>query len=124
MAEAHKRARRNPKCKTQYRVADWPEYEASLCRRGDISFWVDEAVIKAWTPPKTSKRGGQRRYSDLAIETAPTLRLLFHLPLRQTEGRRPTQQGELHGVHEAKLLVFCSVPIAPPRPMDYRLAPL
>ena len=32
------------------------------------------------------KRGGQRQYSDLAIETALTLRLIFHLPLRQTEG--------------------------------------
>ena len=31
-------------------------------------------------------RGGQRQYSDLAIETALTLRLIFHLPLRQTEG--------------------------------------
>ena len=26
------------------------------------------------------------RYSDLAIETALTLRLIFHLPLRQAEG--------------------------------------
>ena len=32
------------------------------------------------------KRGAQLKYSDLAIETALTLRLLFHLPLRQTEG--------------------------------------
>jgi Transposase DDE domain len=32
------------------------------------------------------KRGAQPIYSDLAIETALTLRLLFHLPLRQTEG--------------------------------------
>ena len=31
-------------------------------------------------------RGGQLQYSDLAIETALTLRLIFHLPLRQTEG--------------------------------------
>ena len=31
-------------------------------------------------------RGGQRRYSDLAIETALTLRLIYHLPLRQAEG--------------------------------------
>ena len=30
--------------------------------------------------------GGQRRYSDLAIVTALTLRTLFQLPLRQTEG--------------------------------------
>ena len=34
-----------------------------------------------WWPP-----WGQQRYSDLAIETALTLRLVFNLPLRQTEG--------------------------------------
>lgn len=28
----------------------------------------------------------QQKYSDVAIETALTLRLLFHLPLRQVEG--------------------------------------
>ena len=31
-------------------------------------------------------RGGQLKYSDVAIKTALTLRLIFHLPLRQTEG--------------------------------------
>ena len=31
-------------------------------------------------------RGAQRKYSDVAIETALMLRLLFHLPLRQAEG--------------------------------------
>ena len=30
--------------------------------------------------------GGQPYYSDLAITTALTLRAVFHLPLRQTEG--------------------------------------
>ena len=34
----------------------------------------------------TGKRGAQPVYSDVAIETALALRLLFHLPLRQTEG--------------------------------------
>ena len=38
------------------------------------------------SPPGVGTRGGQRQYSDVAIETALTLRLLFHLPLRQTEG--------------------------------------
>ena len=32
------------------------------------------------------KKVRQQKYSDLAIETILTLRLLFHLPLRQTEG--------------------------------------
>ena len=43
-------------------------------------------AIAAWVPEKGGTRGGQRRYSDLAIETVLTLRLLFHLPLRQAEG--------------------------------------
>ena len=34
----------------------------------------------------TGKRGAQPVYADIAIETALALRLLFHLPLRQTEG--------------------------------------
>jgi hypothetical protein len=40
----------------------------------------------AWEPAQSGTRGGQRKYSDLAIETALTLRLIFHLPLRQAEG--------------------------------------
>ena len=40
----------------------------------------------AGIPPKNGLRGGQRRYSNLAIRTALTLRIVFGLPLRQTEG--------------------------------------
>jgi IS5 family transposase len=39
-----------------------------------------------WEPKGVGKRGGQLKFSDVAIETALTLRLLFHLPLRQAEG--------------------------------------
>ena len=35
---------------------------------------------------RTVSSGGQRRYSNLAIRTALTLRVVFGLPLRQTEG--------------------------------------
>ncbi len=48
--------------------------------------WLSSEAIAAWTPRRSGRRGGQRRYSDLAIETALTLRLLYHLPLRQAEG--------------------------------------
>ena len=85
MAEAHKR-KRHPKYKTKYRVKNWAEYEKSLRNRGDITIWVNSDTIKAWKPALSGKRGAQELYSDLAIETALTLRLLFHLPLRQTEG--------------------------------------
>lgn len=32
------------------------------------------------------RRGAQRKYSDIAIETALTIKLVFNLPLRQTQG--------------------------------------
>ena len=86
MYEPHKRAYRHPKYKTSYRVKNWPEYEKSLRDRGDITIWLSEEAIDAWTPPKNGKRGGQPVYSDIAIETTLSLRLLFHLPLRQAEG--------------------------------------
>jgi hypothetical protein len=54
--------------------------------RGDITLWISQDAIDAWTPPQTGKRRAQPLYSDLAIETALSLRLLFSLPLRQTEG--------------------------------------
>ena len=82
MTEPHKRANRHPKYKTAYRVKNWREYDKSLRDRGDITLWISQDAIDAWTPPQTGKRG----YSDAAIETALSLRLLFRLPLRQTEG--------------------------------------
>ena len=51
-----------------------------------VTVWLSSEAIVAWTPRRSGRRGGQRRYSDLAIETALTLRLLYHLPLRQAEG--------------------------------------
>jgi len=86
MSEAHKRPYRHPKYKTAYRIKNWPEYEKSLRDRGDVTIWFSQDAIDAWTPGKTGTRGGQPIYSDIAIETALTLRLIFHLPLRQTEG--------------------------------------
>ena len=86
MSEPHKRTYRHPKYKTSYRVKNWPEYEKSLRDRGDIAVWFSQEAVEAWTPPKNGKRGGQPRYSNLAILTALSLRMVFHLPLRQTEG--------------------------------------
>ena len=76
----------HPSYMTKYRVAHWPAYNRALVRRGDVTVWVSSEAIAAWTPRRSGRRGGQRRYSDLAIETALTLRLLSHLPLRQAEG--------------------------------------
>ena len=76
----------HPKYKTQYHVGNWPAYDRALVQRGDITVWLAPDAIATGEAVGVGKRGGQRQYSDLAIETALTLRLIFHLPLRQTEG--------------------------------------
>ena len=48
--------------------------------------WLSPDAVAAWEPATGGRRGGQRKYSDIAIETALTVRLIFHLPLRQAEG--------------------------------------
>ncbi len=80
------KSRVHPTYKTTYHVQNWALYDRALVRRGDITIWLSPAAIAAWAPDGAGTRGAQRNYSDLAIETALTLRLLFHLPLRQTEG--------------------------------------
>ena len=81
-----KRSRVHPAYMTKYRVGNWREYDRGLVRRGDLTLWISQDAIGAWRPHPSGARGGQRRFSDTAIETALTLRLVFHLPLRQTEG--------------------------------------
>ena len=85
MKESHKRSR-NPKYKPKYRVKNWNQYEESLRNRGNLTLWLSPSAIKSWKSKISGKPGGQQKYSDLAIETVLTLRMLFHLPLRQTEG--------------------------------------
>ncbi len=72
--------------KSRYRVRNWPQYEAGLRRRGDVTVWFSEDAIANWISRSIGVRGGPRLYSDLAIETSLTLRTVFALPLRQTEG--------------------------------------
>ncbi|MFK7743364.1 MAG: IS5 family transposase [Planctomycetota bacterium] len=68
-------------------MGNWSDYDQSLVERGSLTIWLAPAAIAHWNArPTQRRRGGQRKYSDLAIETALTLRLLFRLPLRQIEG--------------------------------------
>jgi hypothetical protein len=72
--------------KSRYRVQNWAEYEAGLQKRGSLTVWHSDTALDAWRAPASGRPGGQRTYSDLAIEAALTIRIVFHLPLRQTEG--------------------------------------
>ena len=79
-------SRRHRIPKVRRRITNWPIYEAGLRRRGDLTFWLDEAALSGWTAPRRATRGGQPLYADMAIELVLTLRLVFHLALRQAEG--------------------------------------
>ena len=70
----------------KYRVTNWPDYDAALVRRGALTVWFTDEAIAEWRAPATGRRGGQPIYSAFAIGTALTIRLVFHQPLRQTEG--------------------------------------
>ena len=76
----------HPKYKTTYRVGNWAEYDRALVRRGDVTLWLTPDAIATWAAAGVGRRSGQLQSSDLAIETALTLSLIFHVPLRQTEG--------------------------------------
>ena len=72
--------------KQRHRGANWAEYDAALRGRGSLTIWFTDAAIAAWQAEPQTTRGGQPRYSSLAITTALTLRAVFRLALRQTEG--------------------------------------
>jgi len=82
-----KRSRVHPPYKTKYRVSNWANYNQALVKRGSLGLWISPNAIASWNAkPSERRRGGQQKYSNLAIETALTLGLVYHLPLRQTEG--------------------------------------
>jgi hypothetical protein len=70
----------------RHRVTNWSEYDAALRHRGSLTVWFSKEAIAAWRAEPRTTPGGQPHYSALAITAALTLRALFRLALRQTEG--------------------------------------
>ncbi len=78
--------RRDKIPKQKHRVTNWAEYNESLHCRGDLTVWISDDALALWAAPRRTTRGGQPRYSDLAIELCLTLGVVFKQPLRQTQG--------------------------------------
>ena len=72
--------------KQRHRVTNWAAYETGLRARGSLTIWFTAEAIEAWRAGPRTGRGGRFSYSDLAITTALTLRMVFRLALRQAEG--------------------------------------
>lgn len=58
---ARKAGKVTPKCETKYRERNWPAYEASLIRRGDVTIWFDQESFDCWNTPPSGRPGGQQR---------------------------------------------------------------
>ena len=67
-----------------YKTRNWPAYNEGLKRRGSLTIWFDREMT--WEATPTGKRGRQPVYSDAAVQTCLTMKVLFGLALRQTTG--------------------------------------
>jgi hypothetical protein len=67
-----------------YRTRNWPAYNEALKRRGSLTIWFDPEM--SWDAAPTGRRGRQQTYSDAAIQTCLSMKVLFGMALRQTTG--------------------------------------
>ena len=67
-----------------YKIKNWRAYNEALKRRGSLTIWFDPEMT--WEAQPTGKRGRQPTYSDAAIQTCLTMKVLFGMALRQTTG--------------------------------------
>ena len=74
------------KKKITYKVRNWREYNQSLINRGNITLWVNEDAIQSWFASTRKTPGRPFLYSDQCILLALSLRSLFGLTLRATQG--------------------------------------
>ncbi len=69
MAHKFNASHRHKFDKNKYSVTNWPDYNESRRRRGDVTIWIDERVVNLWAAPASSSRSRPAIFSDYAIET-------------------------------------------------------
>jgi Transposase DDE domain len=89
----------------RHRVTNWREYDASLRNRGSLMIWFAPAAIAGWRAQPRTTPGGQRHYSDLAIETALTLN--GGAIAGQRGGAKPSQLGEIADMQRGPIGPLC-----------------
>ena len=71
--------------KASYRVTNWPEYNAGLIERGNVSIWMDQEMF-APTAGAPVQRGRPQAYCDAVIQMLLALKSVYRLPLRALQG--------------------------------------
>jgi hypothetical protein len=110
--------------KKKYKVRNWSEYNEALVQRGNFDFIITQDALKNWRIRiKTGKPGRPQDFSDVAILSALTVREVFHLTLRQTEGLMRSMLRKLS--EEAKAPDFSTLSLrAAVLPVPIRIRPL
>ena len=67
-----------------YKTRNWLAYNEALKRRGSLTIWFDPVMI--WAAAPTGRRGRQQTYSNAAIQTRLSMKVLFGKALRHTTG--------------------------------------
>lgn len=86
MKKSIKQDTKAKKSKKQYRISNWHDYNVALVQRGSLEVWLPDDLASGWYAEPAHTQGAQQVYTDGAIETVLTIREVFHLPLRATEG--------------------------------------
>jgi hypothetical protein len=75
-----------PRRKRRYHIRNWVSYDRALVNRGSLTVWISDEALEGWVYTGEAQRGAQPDYSDRAIETMLTIKEVFSLTNRATEG--------------------------------------
>ena len=67
-----------------YKTRNRPAFKEALKRRGSLTIWFDPEM--SWDAAPKGRRGRQPTFSDAAIQTCLSMKVLFGMALRQTTG--------------------------------------
>nr|WP_237681837.1 transposase [Agrobacterium vitis] len=80
MPHKHNEDRRHKIPKQKFKVTNWAVYNESLRQRGDLIVWISVDGLIQWPASRRTSRGGQPKYSDLAITMCLSLRVVYDQP--------------------------------------------
>jgi IS5 family transposase len=76
-----------PAPKVRYHVRNWRDYNRALIQRGSLTIWFEDQTVSTWLGNERGGRvGSPTTYAHTAIQCILTLKAVFRLPLRQTQG--------------------------------------
>jgi hypothetical protein len=82
-----KKLKKRKSGKKKYKVRNWREYNEALKQRGAaLAVWLSDDAIEGWIHRGPQQQGHPLVFSDAAIQTFLTVRAVFHMAMRQTEG--------------------------------------